>query len=135
MLYSRDIKKNSSFDLQNNLGVELFRTGRFDQAKKYFEISTNLAPYWWVNWNNLGASFEREKNYKKATDYYKKSINNGQYYLAYENLAKILVLHGKDQKKTEEFLQRALNLFPENENLQQIQAFYRQRLNQQKFKL
>jgi len=135
VLYSRDIKKNSSFDLQNNLGVELFRTGRFDQAKKYFEISTNLAPYWWVNWNNLGASFEREKNYKKATDYYKKSINNGQYYLAYENLAKILVLHGKDQKKTEEFLQRALNLFPENENLQQIQTFYRQRLNQQKFKL
>ena len=134
-LFSHDVKKDSSFDLQNNMGVELFRIGQFDQAKKYFEISTNLAPYWWVNWNNLGASFEREKNYKKAADYYQKSINNGQYYLAYENLAKILVLHGKDQKKTEEFLQRALNLFPENENLQQIQAFYRQRLNQQKFKL
>lgn len=128
-LYSRDIKKNSSFDLQNNLGVELFRAGRFDQAKKYFEISTDLAPYWWVNWNNLGASFEREKNYKKAADYYQKSINNGQYYLAYENLAKILVLHGKDQKKTEDFLQRALKLFPENQNLLMINKYFQEKNN------
>ncbi len=134
-LFGHDIKKTSSFDLQNNMGVELFRVGRYDEAKKYFEISTQLAPYWWVNWNNLGAIYEREKNYKKAADYYQKAIDNGQYYLAYENLAKLLVLHGKDQKKIEEYLQKALKLFPENQNLQQIEAFYRQRLNQQKLKL
>jgi tetratricopeptide (TPR) repeat protein len=134
-LFGHDIKKTSSFDLQNNFGTELFRAGRYDEAKKYFEISTKLAPYWWVNWNNLGASFEREKDYKKAADYYQKAINNGQYYLAYENLAKILVIHGKDQKKIEEYLQKALKLFPENNNLRQIEAFYRQRLNQQKLKL
>ncbi len=102
-LYSHDIKKTSSFDLQNNMGVELFRVGRYNEAKKYFEVSVKLAPYWWVNWNNLGAIYEREKNYKKAAEYYQKSVSNGQYYLAYENLAKILVLHGNDQKKTEEF--------------------------------
>jgi len=55
--------------------------------------------------------------------------------LAYENLAKILVLYGKDQKKTEEFLQMALRLLPENDNLWQIEAFYRQRLNEPKLKL
>jgi len=36
-LFSHDVKKDSSFDLQNNMGVELFRAGKFDQAKKYFE--------------------------------------------------------------------------------------------------
>ena len=134
-LFGHDIKKTSSFDLQNNMGVELFRVGRYDEAKKYFEISTNLAPYWWVNWNNLGASYEREKNYQKAAEYYQKSIDNGQYYLAYENLAKLLVLHGKDQKKTEDFLQMVLRLLPENDSLRQIEAFYRQRLNEPKLKL
>jgi protein O-mannosyl-transferase len=129
-LFGHDIRKTSSFDLQNNFGTELFRAGRYYEAKKYFEISIKLAPYWWVNWNNLGVIYEREKDYKKAADYYQKSINNGQYYLAYENLAKILVLHGKDQKKTEDFLQMALRMFPENNNLRQIEAFYRQQLNQ-----
>ncbi len=127
-LFSHDTISNSSFDLQNNMGVELFRFGKYSDAKKYFETSTNMAPYWWVNWNNLGASFEREKNYKKAAEYYQKAIDNGQYYLAYENLARILVLHGNNQKKTEEFLRKALDLFPESENLQQIRSYYRQGL-------
>ncbi len=110
------------------MGVELFRVGHYNEAKKYFEISTKLAPYWWVNWNNLGAIYEREKNYKKAAEYYQKSINNGQYYLAYENLAKLFVLHSNDQKRTEELLQEALKLYPENNNLRQIAAYYNQNL-------
>jgi len=126
-LFGHDIKKNSSFDLQNNFGVELFRVRRYDEAKKYFEISIQLAPYWWVNWNNLGAVYEQEKNIQKAAEYYQKSINNGQYYLAYENLAKILVLYGKNQKMTEEFLKKSLQLFPENENLRSIVTFYNQK--------
>ena len=123
-LFGMDIRKDSSFDLQNNMGVELFRVGRYDEAKKYFKISTQLAPYWWVNWNNLGAIYEHEKNYQKATEYYQKSVTNGQYYLAYENLARILVLHGKDQKKTEEFLQKSLKIFPENQNLLLINTYF-----------
>jgi tetratricopeptide (TPR) repeat protein len=116
-LFSRDIRTDSSFDLQSNYGTELSRIGLHKEAKEYFEISIELAPYWWVNWNNLGVVYAREKNYQKAVEYFQKSIANGQYYLAYENLAKILVLYGSDQKKTEEFLQRALRLFPENKNL------------------
>ena len=129
-LFSHDIKKTSSFDLQNNMGVELFRVGRYDEAKKYFETSTKLAPYWWVNWNNLGVIYEREKNYQKATEYYQKAVDNGQYYLAYENLAKLLILHGKDQKKTEEFLKKSLELFPKNENLLILfSAFNREKIS------
>jgi hypothetical protein len=94
-LFSHDIRKDSSFDLQNNMGVELFRIGRYEEAKKYFEISVKLAPYWWVNWNNLGVIYEREKNYKKAMEYYQKAIDNGQYYLAYQNLLKLNSLYLK----------------------------------------
>lgn len=89
-LYSSNISPTSSFDLQNNMGVELFRAGKYTEAKKYFEKSVALAPYWWVNWNNLGASYEREHNYAKAQECYEKSIHNGQYSLAYENLERVL---------------------------------------------
>lgn len=121
-LYSRDIRKDSSFDLQNNMGVELFRVGKYSEAKKYFEISTQLAPYWWVNWNNLGAAYEQERNFAKAQECYEKAIHNGRYSLAYENLAKILVLYGKDKKKASEFVKKALQLFPESETLQIVNS-------------
>ncbi|VVA44235.1 conserved membrane hypothetical protein [Candidatus Roizmanbacteria bacterium] len=127
-LFSKDIKiVSGSFDLENNLGVELFRAGDYKNAKIHFKNSTKIAPFWWTNWNNLGAIYEREKNYQTAAEYYQKAIDNGQYYLAYENLAKILVLHGKDQEKTEEFLQTALRLLPENENLLLINTYFQEK--------
>lgn len=129
-LFGRDIRKDSSFDLQNNMGVELFRVGKYSEAKKRFEISTKLAPYWWVNWNNLGAIYEREKNIQRATEYYQKSIDNGQYYLAYGNLAKIMVVYGKDPKKTEEFLKTALKIYPKDQNLQMINTYFQEKNSQ-----
>ena len=119
-LYGSSIAKTSSFDLQNNMGVELFRVGKYDEAKKYFEISTRLAPYWWVNWNNLGAAYEREKKYMKAMECYQKSMQNGDYILAYENYARSLFSYGKDTGKAEEFLKKALRLFPESQTLQML---------------
>lgn len=115
-LYGSSISATSSFDLQNNMGVELFRAGRYTDAKKYFEVSTRLAPYWWVNWNN-GATYEREHNIVKAQECYKKAIRNGDYELAYENLAKIMGAQGRDKNKAKAFLKKALLLFPENETL------------------
>jgi len=125
-LYGSTITRTSSFDMQNNMGVELFRVGKYKEAKKYFEISTHLAPYWWVNWNNLGAAYEREQNFSKAQECYERAIHNGQYVLAYENLAKILVLHGKDKQKAKAFLKKALEIFPNDTNLRQIEIYYEQ---------
>ena len=133
-LYGRDIKiSKGAFDLENNYGVELFRAGDYQEAKVHFLKSTELAPYWWTNWNNLGAVYEQEKNYQKASEYYQKSIDNGQYYLAYENMAKILVLQEKVNpiagRKTDEFLRKALEMFPENNNLQEIQMYHKSLIN------
>ena len=133
-LYGRDIKTSKgAFDLENNYGVELFRAGDYQEAKVHFLKSTELAPYWWTNWNNLGAVYEQEKNYQKASEYYQKSIDNGQYYLAYENMAKILVLQEKVNPiaggKTDEFLRKALEMFPENNNLQEIQMYHKSLIN------
>ncbi|MEK9130191.1 MAG: hypothetical protein AAB526_02240 [Patescibacteria group bacterium] len=126
-LYSKDIiTVVGSFDLENNLGVELYRNGDYKNAKIHFEKSTKIAPFWWTNWNNLGVSFENEKNFSKAVDCYQKAIDNGQYFLAYENMAKTLVFYGKDREKTEKFLQTALKLFPINNTLIQLNTLHQQ---------
>lgn len=122
-LYSQDIKNSqNSFDLENNLGVELFRVGDFANAKKHFQKSVELSPQWWTNWNNLGAIYEREGNLEKAQEFYRKSIDNGQYYLAYENYAKILYKEGKTEELKNFLENEALKVLPYNQLLRQLQS-------------
>ena len=118
ILFSHDIKTVSpSFDLRNNYGVELFRAGKIDQAKKQFKLSIELEPNWWVNWNNLGAVVEHKGELKTAELYYRRSTKNGDYYLAYENLIGILIKQKKLQEAKETLEQRALLKFPSNQKL------------------
>lgn len=122
-LYSHDIAiAQNSFDLENNLGVELYRKGDLTQAKAHFENSTIIAPYWWTNWNNLAAILEREGDFNKAALYYEKAIANGNYYLAYENLANILAFHD-DPAKAKKFTEQALTVLPNNPRLYFILAY------------
>ena len=116
-LYSHDIKiSRDAFDLENNFGVELFRAGKLEDAKKHFEKSIKLAPSWWTNYNNLGAYWEKRGELEKAEELYKKSIDNGNYYLAYQNYAFILI---KQKKYSEavEFLENNIGFFPNNPSL------------------
>jgi tetratricopeptide (TPR) repeat protein len=123
-LFSKDVAiSGDSFDLQNNLGVELFRTGEYDEAKKHFTRSVEIAPYWWTNWNNLGAIVEREGKLKKAEEYYLTAINNGEYFLAYENYAMILIKQEKYDEAKMFLEENALLRFPYNERLNQAYLY------------
>jgi len=89
-LYTNDIQLNpEAFDLQNNYGVELFRSGKKDEAKIHFENSIALAPNWTTNYSNLGVIYERLGDEEEAEKLYKKTLENGDYYLAVENLASL----------------------------------------------
>ncbi|MBI3385378.1 tetratricopeptide repeat protein [Candidatus Gottesmanbacteria bacterium] len=116
-LYSHDAKINpGAFDLENNLGTELFRQGKFEEAKIHFAKSLNLLPAWWVSANNLGAYYDNQGDLENAEKYYRLSIANGYYYLAYENLAFVLLRQGKiDEAIT--FAKNSLRLFPGNARL------------------
>ncbi len=118
ILYSRDILySRNSFDLENNLGVELFRNGDIEQARIHFKKSTELAPTWWVNWNNLGATYERKGDNKTAKIYYEKAMKNGDYYLAYQNYAGILIKLNQEQKAMDFLRDNAMRKFPYNTTL------------------
>ena len=121
-LFSKDEKfVRDSFDLQNNLGVALFRNGNLKEAKKHFEKSIELSPSWWTAHNNLGVIYQRESNYKKASELYEISIKNGNYYLAYENLATIKY-NTEKPKDILPFIESSLTRLPYNETLNKVAA-------------
>lgn len=121
-LYSHDIEiESESFDLQNNLGVEMFRKGEYKNAFLHFEKSVKLQPRWTISLNNLAATYESKGDDNMAYEYYSKSVEAGNYYLAYENLAALtLELYGVE--KAIEFLDEALVVFPNNAKLNYIAA-------------
>lgn len=117
-LFSNDVNiSKNSFDLENNLGVELFRRGDFKNAKVRFENSIALQPKWYFAYNNLGAVYEQEKNYQKAKELYYKTLAISDYYIAYENIAGILLFWEDDPAGAKEFAQNALKKLPQNGKL------------------
>lgn len=116
-LYSHDINiSKNSFDLENNLGVELFRQGQYSQAKTHFENSINLQPKWYFSYNNLGAVYQQEGNWQKAEQLYKKTLSLSDYYLAYENLAQLYTAH-EPPEQAKEFITNSLKKLPNNPKL------------------
>lgn len=129
-LYSKDEQITpNSFDLENNLGVELYRAGRFPQAKIRFKKSVEIAPFWWTNWNNLGSSYEQEKDIKAAKEAYLTAIKNGQYYLSYENVAKLLLFRENNPLEAKNFAQNSLKILPQNSTLWLILSLSDYKLN------
>jgi tetratricopeptide (TPR) repeat protein len=121
-LFGHDIAySKEAFDLENNLGVELFRAGKIKEARPHFEYSIELQPSWWTSYNNLGVIYEREGNLKKAREFYEKSIKNGDYCLAYENLG-YLLLKTASLEETIRFLENAVRKLPQNPRLWSILA-------------
>lgn len=116
-LYTHDTAINpESFDLQNNLGVELFRAGDLDKAKFHFEKSLSLQPKWHFSLNNLGAIYQRQGNYEEAKKYYLEVLKTSDYYLAHENLSSIYVLE-KDYEGGKVATEKSLEKLPNNPGL------------------
>lgn len=121
-LFSSDEKfSHNSFDLQNNLGVALFREEKPNEAEKHFERSIMLSPDWWTAANNLGVIYQRKGNTNKAKELYALSIEKGDYYLAYENMAQ-LKYRTENPESTISFLETALKRLPNNEILNKLLA-------------
>lgn len=115
-LYSHDIQyQPESYQLHNNLGVELFRRGNIDEAGIHYKRSVELFPYF-VNWNNLGNVYLEKKDIKRARKYYELAMRNGNYHIAYENLALLLLKH-ESPKEANEFSKDAVQKLPNSSKL------------------
>lgn len=109
----------NSFDLENNLGVELFRIGRYNEAKTHFERSLALQPTWYFAANNLGAVYQRQGDTKRAKELYLQALSASDYYLAYENAASLMLREG-NLEEARAFTEYALKKLPGNQTLRLI---------------
>lgn len=108
-LATRDIKySRDSFPLENNFAFELMSVGRWDEALVHAKKSTELGPWWWLNWNNLGViyrhkgSAEDAKYFADAEGYFRKATeDNNTFYMPYENLAELLVNYDTPEKASQ----------------------------------
>lgn len=125
-LYQRELALRP-FDalMANNVGFEFFRRGDVREAEKFFDLATKNNPSWDVAWNNLGACAQRLNEPDRALGLYEKSVSLGSYYLAYENYA-ALICSQRIDNNCRAFAKRALDLFPLNPKIQQIDAAIRQ---------
>lgn len=124
-LYSHDLTLDpDNFNLENNLGVELYRMGSTGEAAEHFERSITLNPFWWTSYNNLGAYWEQRGDLDQAASYYQTAIKNGNYYLAYENYAGVLIKE-KRYEEAKTFIEDSLRYFPENSRLREFYTILR----------
>lgn len=122
-LYSHDIDSTGdSFDLENNLGVELYRAGEKDKASIHFRRSIELQPKWHFAYNNLGAYYQGTGNYEEAEKYYLKTLELSDYHLAHVNLSTIYLVQ-EMYDKTISTATESLGKLPYNSRLWSILTY------------
>jgi tetratricopeptide (TPR) repeat protein len=109
-----------SYDIENNIGYELFQKGDIKGAEKYFRASIDHAPDWPIAITNLGVLYEKNGKPEQALKQYYHATTLGSYYVAYERYARLLIaLKRYDEARI--FLQRrALPKFPNNAHVNEM---------------
>jgi len=127
VLYKNDsAREPDSFLLHCNLGVEYFRRGMMEDAKKEFILSNTVCPGagYDISYNNLGVIYAREGRISEAIAHYKQSIALNNYALAYANLGG-LYNNLKMHKDAISILKEGAMLYPLNiEILYQLGVAY-----------
>jgi protein O-mannosyl-transferase len=123
-LYSHDIKiSTESFDLENNLGIEMLKLNQWDEAIPHFQKSISLFPYRPGVWTNLGEIYRVKKEYATAEQYYKISLNEAKKrnvagsFGAYAGLVEIYLFDRNDFQATREVALAGLRVYPTSSQL------------------
>jgi hypothetical protein len=123
-LFQQDVKEQpESFYLNNNLGLELLKAGRFAEAIPYFEKTITVSPpgsrEGLVAWRNLGAAYLELGNYPKAEECFKISLADPDV-RSVRALAMLLSRTGR-VAELKELLKQGLTRYPEDRVLRQLQ--------------
>lgn len=110
-LAKHDVKVSDSHILENSLASKLLIMGRYDEAKPHAERSVELFPYQ-SNLNTLGSIYFYLHEYSAAKEQYKRALQLGDSRVAYSNLALLAIVTNDNLENTKEFIQDALEKYP-----------------------
>lgn len=98
----------------NNVGVQLEKQGKTEDAIKYYNKVLQINPQHFKAYYNLGSIFERQGNIEKAIQYYTETLRiNPNFIKAHINIAILFVKKGKI-KEAEKHFAEALKINPES---------------------
>lgn len=97
VLWRDTIRKNPlSWMAHNNMGVDLSRQGKSDQAFFEYNLAIKINPNNAVTFNNIGTEYAKNKNWTKAEESYKEALRlKPNYPSVYLNLGKLYLDLGR----------------------------------------
>lgn len=129
-LYTKDLQVNESHELHANLGVELSRINRLDEAIVHLQKANQLFPSF-SGYYNLGLANQKKKDYKNAKINYKKAIDIQPDPKTYSQLAYIILIT-EGELKAKDFAEKSLKKQGDNAGVLLILALAEYKLNHQK---
>jgi Tfp pilus assembly protein PilF len=123
-LYSHDSKIHTNYNMENNLGLEYFSKGDYEEAIVHYKYSAEMLPYdaTFANlaqtYDKIGQLAQARKHYLEAINTKNKSPNTRDLILmiAYERLGYISIRLDPPGKATA-FIKQALTMYPNSPSL------------------
>jgi len=112
---SHDIQVSQSYSLDSVLSSYYVGQGQYQKAKLYAQKSVTTYPSL-LGYENLGVAEVGLKDYKEAKESYLKALHYGNYYQVYDNLGTLALQYG-DQQENIQFLEKAIQQFPQDGHL------------------
>lgn len=136
-LYTHDSQVQDNYEIEQNLGVNLYLKGDINGALNHLTKSVTLFPYE-NNLYNIGYIHEQANDIPRAREYYEKAlayphysnINHKHAEKTYVSLAYILLFTEKPEK-TELFIKESLNDYPNSSYLWMYLAVIEYKLQRQ----
>ena len=129
-LYSHDLKiAGDSFDLQNNLAVELGKLNRWDEAIPLLEKSSQAFPTY-SSYYNLGLGYKRMKDWQRAKTSLEKAIRINSDPMAFDQLGYV-TLAGEGEDAAMQFATETLVKQPNNSGVLLVLAMAQYKLGDQ----
>ena len=74
--YKLSIKYRPDYaDVHNNLGLDYYRTGMREEAKKEFNMATSISPDYYQAYGNIGIMLFEDHDFKGASEYFNKVLS------------------------------------------------------------
>ena len=112
-IWEDTLKKNpNAWMAHNNIGIELGRQGKLDEAIKHYKETLRLNPRYAIAHDNLGLALKQKGNLQEAAVHFRESIRHDpKFWESFNNLGYVLNELGKPDEAMDYF-QQALAINP-----------------------
>lgn len=129
-MYNKALALDNNPDAASNLATIYQEEGRYDEAASLYKIAAETSPDYYVYWGNLGSAYENAGDSTNAREAYLKAIEKAKKTLEIQKndpevMADLSAYYSdvNDKMNALSFIQKALQVAPENTYVQERAVF------------